>query len=214
MRRTLVFLVCLSALAGCTSSGKDERDTLTSVLLQLSDFPPSWRSFSPSASQVDVLGGLANCTGDDRGAQASVASVRSGEFRNGRQRITSMAVAFDSQHAVSQRVAAIGDTRANSCLAKVLRTTVLGVDSADSVIASHYTVIPGGINVAVNLVGTAEGVVTVSADGNLMNVYVDIAFITGRNFYSDVTFIGLGRRISLYVRNALIGNIAQRAQQT
>jgi hypothetical protein len=219
MTRAIAAAVVLSgclAVVGCTSSKVSDttvRDTLASVILQLSDFPPSWRQYPPPASQPDVLDDLAACTGDPRTGKR-VAEARSGEFRNGRQQIASLAVAYDSQDAVSMRAESLANPKANSCMAQVMRRTVLAAAPADSTVTSRYTVTAGGVNVAADLVGTAVGIVTVTVDGNPVKVYVDVTIIAGRNFYADITFVGVGRRVSDLVRSALVNDVAKRAQHT
>ncbi len=218
-RATAIASVAVSAclaLVGCTGSGSGDavRKTLQSVVLQLSDFPPSWQSFPATGPATDVLTELAACT-KDRHPGEGVDTVRSGTFRHGQQRISSTAVAFGSQEAVSDRVAALGDAKADTCMAQVLDATVRDTTAfAGSPIGSRYTVTAGAVNAAVNLVGTDVGVVRLDAEGSTTKAYVNVAFITGRDFYAYLTFIGLGRPVADRVRNALIDDVARRAQHT
>jgi hypothetical protein len=50
-------------LAGCSSGEDTTHKTLRLVLLQLSDFPPSWRAYPQSDKAPDFLGAIAACTG-------------------------------------------------------------------------------------------------------------------------------------------------------
>jgi hypothetical protein len=212
VRRVLAVAGCCLALAGCTSSGStDTRAALKGVLLQLSDFPPSWRSFPASGPDIDVLTDLAKCTGDQhRGERREL--VRSGTFRNGAQRIASTAVSFDTQQDVSDRVAAIGNQKTPDCLGGILDAAVRDAVPGATPVHSTYHAIAGAINAAVNLVGTADGVVTVNGDGGSRKVYVDVSFVTGHNFYAYVTFIGVGKRISSRIRTIVTTDVASRGQ--
>jgi hypothetical protein len=187
---------------------------LRSVLLQLHDFPPSWRMFAAPAAQRDVLGGLAACTGDARGAGRAAAVVKSGEFRNGRRHITSMAVAYDSQQPVTQHMASLSSPKADGCIAKVIRPQVLAAAPSASITSQQFTVTSGSYNVAANVEGSATGVVHVRLAGRPVGVHVDIAFITGAHYYAEVTFIGVGAPVPAYIRKDLTDDIAFRAQRT
>lgn len=217
-RRTIAIaaVACSLAAVSCTSSGGPDavHRTLDAVVLQLHDFPPSWRAYDAPAGQPDVLGEMAQCTGDARNVKQNVAAVRSREFRSGRLRVTSMAVALETQEAVTQRVNSLGDRKAGSCLATVLHGQVSSAVPGGSTLSQHYTVVPGGYNVAVNYVGDATGVVKMSVEGAPVNVYVDVAFLTGRDFYASVTFIGVGTRLNKYARAELTNDVAARAQRT
>jgi hypothetical protein len=213
MRRFALLLAGVLVLAGCSDSEPPIRKVMQSTLLQLSDFPPSWRSFPPPDNQNDLLGELAKCTGvqlDD----PSVATVHSGEFRKGRQVITSTAVGFDSNHATSQRGAALSSHRADGCMAQEVRDRVLEAVPGATITSSHFTVQSGGVNVAVNWIGSATGTVTVTDNGRQTKVYIDTVFLYGRNFYCDLTFLGVDQPVSDFVEGTLIDDVALRAQHT
>jgi hypothetical protein len=213
MRRTIALVTCCLVLASCTGSNGDydARAALRAVLLQLSDFPPSWRSLPASGADLDVLSDLAACTGDrHRGKRRQL--VRSGTFRHGAQRISSTAVSFDTQQDVADRVAAIGNQKAPTCLPHVLDPVVRDAVPGVPLVRSDYHAMAGAINAAVNLVGTADGVVTVNSGSRASRVYVDVSFITGSNFYAYVTFIGVGRPISERIRTIVTNDVATRGQ--
>ena len=212
VRRALAVAACCLALAGCTSSGgTDTRAALQGVLLQLSDFPPSWRSFAPSGPDLDVLTELAKCTGDQhRGARREL--VRSSTFRNGVQRIASTAVSYDTQQDVSDRVAAIGNQKTPRCLSGILDPAVRDAVPGATPVHSTYHAVAGAVNAPINLVGTADGVVTARTDTGTRKVYVDVSFITGPNFYAYVTFTGVGKRISARIRTIVTTDVASRGQ--
>jgi hypothetical protein len=213
MRRFAPLLAGVLVLAGCSESDPPIRKVMQSVILQLSDFPPSWRSFPPPASQNDLLGELATCTGvplDD----ASVATVHYGEFRKGSQIITSSAVGFDANHPASQRGAALSDPRADDCMAEAVRDRVLDALPGATIDSSQFTVQSGGVNVAVNWIGSATGTFTVTDNGQQTKVYIDTVFLYGRNFYCDITFLGVGQPVAAFVEGTLIDDVALRAQHT
>ena len=214
MRRLgLLLLACVVAVAGCSDSHEDIHKTMRSTLLQLSDFPPSWRSFPASDGQGDLLGALADCTGVTVHG-SSVATERSGEFRRGQQRITSTAVGFDENQPASERATALGSSRADGCMAQAVRDRVLEALPGGKITSSQFTVQSGGVNVAVNWAGSATGSVTVDQDGRPTKVYIDTVFLFGRNFYCDITFLGVGKPVSDLIRNVLTDDVALRAQHT
>ena len=209
----LLLLACVLVCAGCSGSEEPIHKTMESVLLQLSDFPPSWRSFPASDKQNDLLGDVASCTGVPLRGK-SIATARSGEFRNGQQRITSTAVGFDGTRPPADRVTALGNPRADDCMAKAARNRVLEAVPGATITSAKFTVGSGGVNVAANLAGTATGVVTVEQNGKSTKVYLDTVFLLGRDFYCDVTFLGVGKPVSNFVRSTLTNDVAARAQRT
>jgi hypothetical protein len=216
MRRAGLLFLCCLALVGCSSSGGGNvHKTLSSVVLQLSDFPSSWRAYPAPDSQVDVLGELAKCTGNARGAGKPVSTARSSEYRHGTQRITSMAVALHSDSDVGKLLAGIASRTAPACIAGPLRRQVVAaVPGATKATDSAFSVIEGAFNTAANVVGSATGTVTVEVDNRPVKVYVDVAFLTGAQFYGEITFIGAGSRIPDAIRAALVDDMAFRAQRT
>jgi hypothetical protein len=213
MRRLGVLLVLVLGCCACTSSPEPIHKTMRSVLLQLSDFPPSWRSFPAANDQGDLLGDLATCTGVTVHGK-SIATERSGEFRKGRQRITSTAVGFDDNGPSADRATALGSSKADGCMAQVVRNRVLEAVPGATITSSQFTVQSGGVNVAVNWAGSATGVVTVAQDGHQVKVYIDAVFLFGRNFYCDLTFLGVGAPVQDFVRKVLTDDVALRAQHT
>ena len=214
MRRLgVLLLACALVCAGCSGSEEPIRKVMRSVLLQLSDFPPSWRSFPPSDQQGDLLGDLASCTGVTVHG-TSIATERSGEFRNGEQRITSTAVGFDGNSPSSERADALGSAKANDCMAQAVRNRVLEAVPGATITSSEFTVQSGGVNVAVNWAGSATGVVTVDRAGRSTKVYLNTVFLFGRNFYCDITFLGVGKPVADFIRGVLTDKVALRAQHT
>lgn len=216
MRRIgVVLLTCLIACAGCSSSAGngESRKTLESVLLQLSDFPPTWRSFPPPAETGDLLGDLAACTGDAADAKSTV-TVHSGEFRRGEQYITSTAVSYEHRSALSRVVGALGDAKAERCMAQAIRPRVLAHVPQGKITSERFTVRQGGLNVSITYAGDAAGVVTATADGRPERIYVDAVFFVALDFHADITFIGVGDRVPTFIRNALSNDVAHRAEHT
>jgi hypothetical protein len=202
------------ALAGCTSSGEDDtHQRLRSALLQLSDFPPSWRAFPQSAKAGDLLGDIAVCTGAVE-REDPVATVQSSEFRNGQQRITSTAVALKSEGDVSKRANSLGLPNADRCAAQAAQQRVLDLLPGAKITSSDFTVQPGGVNVAINYAGIAHGVVNADVEGKATKVYVDAVFLLGSAFYSDITFVGVNTPVPDAIQHVLTDDVALRAQHT
>lgn len=207
-------LVCISAVAACTSQGVDKsRQTVTSALLQLSDFPPSWRAFPASDQAGDLLGAIATCTGKGTAAKSSF-TVHSSEFRNGQQRITSTAVAYSDPADALTQGNTLSSPRADQCMAQAVRPAVLALVPGATITAARFDVQSGGVNTAVNQAGSATGVVTVQTGGRGEKVYVDAVFLLGTNYYSDLTFIGVGKPVAGYIQNVLTTRVAMREQRS
>ena len=211
----LALLVCgVSAVAACTSQGTDKsRQTVESALLQLSDFPPSWRAFPASNQAVDLLGSIATCTGTAVKAKSDF-TVHSSEFRNGQQRITSTATAYSDPSNAIKQSNALASPRADECMAQAITPSVRALVPNSTIGASSFQVLSGGYNTAVNVAGTATGTVTVQAGGHTEQVYVDVEFLLGTNYYSDVTFMNVGKPVAHFIENVLTTRVAMREQRS
>ena len=209
---TLLALGCALAVAGCTSSGSNDSATkMRSVLLQLSDFPPTWRAYPQSDKAPDLLGQIAVCAGvvNDAGG---ITTVRSSEFRHLEQRITSTAVSLNTEQDVSTRVTALGSPKADRCAAQAARQRVLDALPGATVRSATFSVSEGGVNVAINYAGVAHGVVNVDVEGRPAKVYVDAVFVLGSRFYSDITFLGVNTPVPDSIQHVLTDDVALRAQ--
>jgi hypothetical protein len=213
MRRFGILLVgCALVVAGCTSSGgSDSSARLRSVLLQLKDFPPSWRAFPQPEDAPDLLGDIAVCTGAVE-REDPVSLVRSSEFRHGDQRISSTAVELKTTSDVSKRSTSLGRHGVESCAAQAGRRRVLDAVPDATIISQTATVQEGGVNVAINFAGEMHGVYTVDSEGRRSKVYVDAVFILGTAFYSDITFVGVDHPVPATIQHVLTDNVALREQ--
>lgn len=204
----------VSVLAACTSQGTDKnRQTVESALLQLSDFPPSWRAFPAADQAVDLLGDIATCTGSGTTAKPEF-TVHSSEFRNGQQRITSTATAYSDPANAIKQGNALASPRADQCMAQAIRPSILALLPGATIQSSSFQVLSGGYNTAVNVAGTATGTVTVQAGGRTEKVYVDTEFLLGTNYYSDITFINVGQPVAHFIENVLTTRVAMREQRS
>ena len=200
------------ALAGCSgSSGYDPSQQMRAALLQLSDFPPTWRAYPQSANAGDLLGDIAVCTGAVK-QERPVAMVQSSEFRNHQERITSTAVALNSNGDVSKRASSLGLPRATGCAARAAQQRVLDLLPGAKITSADFTVQPGGVNVAINYAGILHGVVNADVEGKATKVYVDAVFLLGTAFYSDITFLGVSSPVPDAIEHVLTDDVALREQ--
>jgi hypothetical protein len=200
-------------LAGCSSGEDTTHKTLRLVLLQLSDFPPSWRAYPQSDKAPDFLGAIAACTGSAE-QSGSTETVQSSEFRHGPERITSTAVAFPTQEDVAKRADALGSSKADMCAAQAAQRRVLDALPGAKITSSKFSSQAGGINVAINYAGFVHGVVDADVEGRRTHVYIDAVFLLGDLFYSDITFLGVGAPVSATIQKVLTDDVAIRAQHT
>ena len=195
----------------CTGSSGDLPSRINGVVLQLSDFPPSWRAYPQPTDAPDILGETASCTGDAKGGK-SVTTVRSSEFRHGDQHITSTGIGYASTIAVSDRADALGSKKAEDCVAPAMRAQVLSVLPGATIKSTSLTVKQGGINVAVNYAGAVSGTMKVDLAGKPATVYVDTVFLLSTDFYVNLNFVSVGKRVSDFIQTVLTNKIAVREQ--
>jgi hypothetical protein len=213
-RLAAVLLSGVLVLAACSSSGEDlTHKTLRETLLQLSDFPPTWRGFPQSEKAPDLLGTIAACTGTaDKGE--ALMTVQSDEFRHGLQRITSTAVALPNQNDVAKRAAALSNPKAKTCAAQALRQRVTDAVPGAKITSAKFTAQEGGIDVPINYTGVVHGYFVADVKGKSTKIYLDSVFLQGHLFYADVTFLGVGAPISSGIQQILIDRVALRAQHS
>jgi hypothetical protein len=207
-------LVGVAVVGACTSQGTDKsRQAVESALLQLSDFPPTWRAFTAPDQSPDLLGSIASCTGAGTTAKSDF-TVHSQEFRNGQQRITSTAVAYSDPSNALKQANALSSPRADQCMARAVRPVVLALVPRATITSAKFDVRSGGVNTAVNQAGSATGTVTVSAGGRTEKAYLDVVFLLGTNYYSDITYLGLGKPVAGFIQNVLTTRVAMREQHS
>jgi hypothetical protein len=209
----VALLGAVVGLVSCSGSSGDVQSKVKNAVLQLDDFPPSWRAYPQSGDTRDVLGETATCTGHATGGK-SVTTVRSPEFRHGDQHITSTGVGFSNTIAVSNRADSLGSARVEQCMTSAMKQQVLAALPGATIASASVKVQQGGVNVPVNYAGAASGSMKVTIGGKSETVFADAIFLLGTDYYVDLNFVSVGKRVSDFIRSALAKHIAVREQHT
>lgn len=232
-RPTLRILVGVCALvAGCTSTveGRGTRDAqagpgtssgttgphiaLKRIPLRRADLPNGWvghkpKPDDPNGDAFDKR--FATCVGAVGGSGA-INSVDGPDFDNGPAEISSSATRYASQHDVDHDVAILTSPRAEACMNTVLRAVLKKSMPAGAEVGAVEISITSGSNGGPdNVVATASGVITISEAGQSIQLFIDLAFITGSRTEADVDFFDVGAPVDPGLQQHLIRVVAERA---
>lgn len=216
MKATYVVLAALLTVAGCASAARGpSTGALSAVLLQVSDFPPTWTGYPDSSGVADVFAlddTFARCVGADlHQLGAAQRSVRSDVFRSGGDRIASSGTAFADNDAAPRRLGLLGYPEADACMAERVRAALPKALPGTDVTGVRLSLTAGAFNAPANVGGTLTGVVTVRQGGRPLALHVDASFVTGFDFYAAITFFGAGRPVDPSVRGVLVDDVSRRA---
>lgn len=185
---------------------------LSAILLQPSDLP-GWTLVSnnsntnatPDPSQIGA------CKGLRKGSPGGGPSAATG-FSNGSYGIQSTAQSKPSQSAIAADVAMLRDPRLNACLHKIgSRVFAHSLPAGVQLESARFRIIPNENGTPANLVATLSGTFVLSEGNRILNLYLDLAFISGHHVESTVEFIGAGAPVDQALRDKLMRIVAQRA---
>jgi hypothetical protein len=203
-----------STSSGSTTSGTPTHQQLQQIVLQQTDLPAGWtgKPTSPDAGNSDVDTQVQACIGGAQISQSDqVDKVQSDDFNQGESTISSDAASYKSQEAVDNRKAAITSPKADSCFNQALQEELkTSLPAGTTVNNLNFHLTPGSNGGPSNVVATAVGTVTVTAQGQTVTVYVSDAFISGNLVTATVQFEGLGQPIDSAVQAAAIKAVSDR----
>jgi hypothetical protein len=218
-------------LAGCSSSGggsssdtgattdaassssSGSSTSLQSIVLQNGDLPTAWTGAAYKADPDDkaAQAALVQCDGgkDTSGDQTGVAN--SDDYSLDNATVSSSATSFKSQDDVDSDVATLKSDKISGCYEQVFKSKLSGSLPAGSVVNSTSVTITSGSNGGPsNVVATGTGKISVTAQGQTIDVYIDVAFITGKSIESEVDFSNVGAAVPADIQSAAIAKVAAR----
>jgi hypothetical protein len=197
------------------STGAPTAAALAKIVVQQSDLPAGWTG-KPAQGQgspdADLQAQLLRCVGGKIDESQRVAHVDGDDFTQGQLTISSDATSYKTQAEVDNRSAIISSPRAGTCLNQIVRTLLQRQLPAGTTLNGVAIALTSGSNGGPpNVVATEKGQITVSAQGQSATVYLDAAFIRGRQLTATVEFEGIGQRVDANLQASVIAAVAARA---
>ncbi|MBE7187735.1 hypothetical protein [Jatrophihabitans endophyticus] len=206
-----------SSAAPTTSApaGGPSTATLKSIVVQQSDLPSGWTGTPAPAESThdkDVDAQLAACVGSsDAGEQDQIQQVMSDDFHSGQSTVSSDASSYRSESDVRSQVAQLKNPKAQGCLSSLFRKEIAASLPAGSTIKNIAIRLSTADTGIANLIGTANGRITVAAQGRQVTVYIGAGFFIGNRITGQVTFTSIGTPISSAFANPVVKAVAARA---
>jgi hypothetical protein len=200
--------------SGSSSPGNGRHIALQRIPLRRGDLPSGWvahkpKPDDPGSDAFDEQ--FASCVGAVGGTGA-VSSAKGPDFDNGPAEISSSANRYASQQEIDKDVEILTSPRAESCLNSALHDMLVKTLRGKAQLGAVQLAITAGPNGGpANVAATATGTITLSRAGQSIQLFIDIAFITGPRIEADVEFFDVGAPVDPRLRQQLIQLVARRA---
>jgi hypothetical protein len=187
---------------------------LNAITVQRSDLSPGWRAitYEPNADNARYQAALVRCVGGRDTSADRVAEAHSPDYSQGSASVASRAVLFKSLGDVAANVQILSSPKINSCYETLARAELTkSVPTGTTINKVTITVTPGPGAAPSNVAGTIVGDITLTANGQTTDAFLNVALITGPLVAAEIDFENVGAPIPAALRNAVITRMAARA---
>jgi hypothetical protein len=153
---------------------------------------------------------LAQCTGGHDNYADETGDSSSDDYSLGNATISSDATSFRSQDDVADDIAIIKSPKVNDCYVKLFESEGGGLPASATLNSMSFLVTPGSAGGPSNVVATGAGKINVTVSGQVVDVYINVAFMTGPSIEAEVDFENVGTPVPASVRAPLIAKVATR----
>lgn len=217
-----VVLMCalLALVAACSSSGGGKPVTpatkaqLSAMVLQTSEVPAGWTgtAHKPSATDAANEAKFDKCLGTKDTDSDKVATADSDDFTLDNGSISSNASSYRSASDVSSDKSALLSSKAADCFQSTLEGEIVATLPKGAQYNDFgFKLTPGGP------AGSPKNVVTygalhmsVAAAGQTVDLYLNVAFIVGRNIEAEIDFENIGGPLDAIIQSGAIKAVADR----
>jgi hypothetical protein len=182
--------------------------------LHPADLPSGWKAVpnQPDPNEAANNAALARCVGAPDTNSDKVAEAHSDDFTLGNASISSSATSYRSQSDLDTDIAILHSPRLPLCFKQLIKKRLAASLPAGSTIKSaSIKITPGSAGGPANIVATGTGSVKVRVNGQLVRVYLTVAFITGPLIQAEVDAENVGAPVPATVVNPLFATVATRA---
>ena len=145
------------------------------------------------------------------GEEDQIQQVQSDDFTMGQATVSSDASSYKSETDVQTQVAQLKSPRAQGCLSSLFKKEISSTLPSTATIRSIGIKLDTSATGIANLIGSANGKITVTAQGRTISVYIGAAFFTGNQLTGEVNFSSIGTPISSAFANPIVKAVVQRA---
>jgi len=187
---------------------------LTAIALQPSDLPADWAAtpHEDDSSSATYDAALVNCVGGRNTDADETGYSNSDDYALDNATITSEATSFRSQADVAADTAIITSPKINACYLKLSEGELAdSLPEGATLDTASVAVTPGSAGGPRNVVGTVVAKIEVTVSGQVIDLYINAAFITGPLIEAEIDFTNIGAPVPASLRNSLIAKIAARA---
>jgi hypothetical protein len=189
--------------------------TLTAIAVQPSDLPAGWTSkpAEPEPDQATNQAALVSCVGGRNTSPDETAHADSPDYSQGEATISSSVKAFSSQSDVTADAQLLASPKINDCFSALIKAQLAKSAAGTTINSVTVAVTPGSGGGPSNVVGTATGQISLTAQGQTAVAFLDVAFISGPSREAEVDFENLGTPVPATLRSAVVAKVAARTAQ-
>lgn len=190
---------------------------LKKMVLQPADLPSGWKGTPPTQADQSTPAedaAMAKCLGSSYTDSDQFAEADSDNFDLGNATISSSARSFRSQSDQAAYVAMFHSPKLSTCFGQML-TKELGASSstAGATVQSSIKITPGSPGGPANVVATGTGTIKVQGNGQVIPIYMTVAFITGPLTEVEVDAVNTDAPVPTSVVMPLVATVAARADK-
>ena len=205
-----------SGAAGGSSAASRPPATpqLLAITLQPADVPAGWKStpYQPDPSDAADNAALDKCLGVPDTDSDETGEADSPDYSLANATISSSASSYKSQADITTDTETIKSPKISSCLDALFATQLKPTLPTGSTLGGvSITVTPHTSTEPANVIATAAGTISVTASGQSIVVYLNVAFITGPLIEAEVDFEDVGQPVPVAIQTAAITKVAARA---
>ena len=188
-------------------------ETLGAVALQDDDLP-DWTGADYQADPNDAAetAALLACVGGRSTDADRIAQAHSLDYSLGDATIGSDASLFRSTADLTADIANLRSPKISRCYTTLIQSNLAdSLPDGTTIHSVSFVITPGSGGGPRNVVARGSGRINVTAAGQIVDLYLNVAFITGPLIEAQVDFQSIGAPVPLATRTALIAKVAARA---
>jgi hypothetical protein len=181
--------------------------------LQTADLPAGWKgaAYQPDPNQSAENAALVKCVGARDTDADKVAEANSDDFSLADATISSSATSYRSQSDLTTDVAILHSPKVSSCFEQMLKKQLATALPGATFKSGSLTITAGSAGGPANVVATGSGTFKIEYSGQLVPVYLTVAFITGPLIEAEIDTENVGQPVAASVLNPLVAAVATRA---
>jgi hypothetical protein len=187
---------------------------LKKIVLQRADVPSSWKAapYQPDPNDSANNAALMRCVGARDTDSDKVAEANSDSFNLGNASISSSATSYRSQSDLVSDVATLHSPKLSACFGQMMKKELAASLPAGATTKSaSIKITPGSAGGPANIVATGAGTIEIQLNGQQVQAYLTVAFITGPLIEAEVDAENVGSPVPASVVKPLVAAVATRA---